>query len=203
MKGSQAWIALACSVLLAGLILGQACLPPPVVDTDEDGIADDSDNCPATANGDQADGDGDGVGDVCDNCPAAANADQADADGDGEGDACETQLTEAPTPADYADYGLISTHDPASDGYSDNCSACHGDRASESGTDGTTHASHSVMASLFGSDNARCLTCHADGVDFVFNATSRLRAGQMSDASCASAACHGASGSMPFYAVDQ
>jgi len=58
-------------------------------DADGDGVADAADNCPATANADQADGDGDGVGDACDNCPAVANADQADSDGNGVGDACE------------------------------------------------------------------------------------------------------------------
>lgn len=36
---------------------------PP--DTDDDGIPDPSDNCPATANADQADEDGDGTGDAC------------------------------------------------------------------------------------------------------------------------------------------
>ena len=44
-----------------------------VVDTDGDGIPDDEDNCPATANPGQEDLDNDGTGDVCDN----------DADGDG------------------------------------------------------------------------------------------------------------------------
>lgn len=33
--------------------------------------------------------DGDGVPDAADNCPGTANADQADADGDGTGDACD------------------------------------------------------------------------------------------------------------------
>ncbi|HUU94596.1 MAG TPA: carboxypeptidase regulatory-like domain-containing protein [Phycisphaerae bacterium] len=58
-------------------------------DADNDGIIDDVDNCPTTANADQADTDGDGIGDACDNCPAVANPDQADADGDGIGDVCE------------------------------------------------------------------------------------------------------------------
>lgn len=59
------------------------------VDSDGDGIADDADNCPTTANANQADSDGDGVGDVCDNCPLMVNTNQADADGDGVGDACD------------------------------------------------------------------------------------------------------------------
>ncbi|MEM3593088.1 MAG: thrombospondin type 3 repeat-containing protein, partial [Candidatus Micrarchaeia archaeon] len=37
-----------------------------VLDTDNDGIADDIDNCPLIANPDQSDIDGDGLGDVCD-----------------------------------------------------------------------------------------------------------------------------------------
>lgn len=36
------------------------------VDTDEDGVPDDADNCPEVANTDQADADGDHVGDACD-----------------------------------------------------------------------------------------------------------------------------------------
>ncbi|MDD3814727.1 MAG: thrombospondin type 3 repeat-containing protein [Desulfocapsaceae bacterium] len=36
------------------------------VDSDNDGISDDTDNCPDVANPDQADADGDGIGDVCD-----------------------------------------------------------------------------------------------------------------------------------------
>tara|TARA_R110001592_G_scaffold258236_4_gene522042 strand:- start:15491 stop:19831 length:4341 start_codon:yes stop_codon:yes gene_type:complete len=41
-------------------------------DTDEDGFGDNSDNCPVTANEDQADTDEDGVGDVCDDLPELA-----------------------------------------------------------------------------------------------------------------------------------
>jgi Thrombospondin type 3 repeat len=58
-------------------------------DSDGDGVCDADDNCPATANPNQADADGDGVGDVCDNCPEVANPGQEDSDGDGIGDACE------------------------------------------------------------------------------------------------------------------
>ncbi|MFN3200732.1 MAG: fibrinogen-like YCDxxxxGGGW domain-containing protein [Bradymonadia bacterium] len=76
-------------------------------DGDDDGVCDESDNCPVTANADQADGDGDGLGDVCDacpagqadddgddvcddvdNCPTVANPNQTDDNGDGYGDAC-------------------------------------------------------------------------------------------------------------------
>jgi hypothetical protein len=38
----------------------------PAIDTDNDGITDDADNCPLDVNADQSDYDGDGLGDVCD-----------------------------------------------------------------------------------------------------------------------------------------
>ncbi|MDO8614306.1 MAG: thrombospondin type 3 repeat-containing protein [Dehalococcoidia bacterium] len=72
------------------------------LDTDGDGVADATDNCPAVYNPDQADADGDDTGDACeadadgdgiedgdDNCPAVFNPDQLDSNSDGEGDACE------------------------------------------------------------------------------------------------------------------
>ena len=76
-------------------------LEDPTADNDNDGVFNTADNCPNTANPDQADVDGNGIGDVCqdtdgdgildidDNCPNIANADQADTDGDGIGDLCE------------------------------------------------------------------------------------------------------------------
>lgn len=75
-----------------------------VVDTDadDDGVADDVDNCPEIYNDDQQDADGDGIGDKCepdtdkdgiiddkDNCRDVINPDQADADADGIGDLCD------------------------------------------------------------------------------------------------------------------
>lgn len=48
--------------------------PPNLpIDTDADGIIDDTDNCVATVNPDQADNDNDGKGDVCDECPSFSN----------------------------------------------------------------------------------------------------------------------------------
>jgi hypothetical protein len=50
-------------------------------DEDGDGVLDDEDNCPSTANADQADGDNDGVGDACDECPATPAGVAVDASG--------------------------------------------------------------------------------------------------------------------------
>jgi hypothetical protein len=74
---------------------------------DGDTWANPIDNCPFTANEDQADTNGNGIGDVCeacpsgdsdgdgvcdnvDDCPSVADPGQEDIDDDGFGDACET-----------------------------------------------------------------------------------------------------------------
>ena len=72
------------------------------LDDDGDGVPDDEDNCPLTANPDQEDLDGDLQGDACDpdddgdhledeldNCPRVENPEQTDTDGDLAGDACD------------------------------------------------------------------------------------------------------------------
>jgi hypothetical protein len=60
---------------------------PPPSDTDQDGVADDVDNCPAAANPEQADADSDRLGDACDPCPVGDGGggagDPTDADEDG------------------------------------------------------------------------------------------------------------------------
>jgi hypothetical protein len=61
------------------------------LDSDNDGIFNNEDNCPIVYNPGQDDvGDGDGVGDICDNCPEMSNPDQKDSNGNGVGDACES-----------------------------------------------------------------------------------------------------------------
>ena len=59
-------------------------------DSDGDGVANATDNCPSVPNAGQSDSDSDGRGDVCDNCPTVSNAGQLNTDGDARGDACES-----------------------------------------------------------------------------------------------------------------
>ncbi|MCP3061480.1 thrombospondin type 3 repeat-containing protein [Myxococcus sp. K38C18041901] len=81
--------------------VGNVC----TLDTDEDGVLDDVDNCRWVANPGQRDTDGDALGDVCDddddndsvkdtqdNCPLKPNPEQRDQDRDGLGDTCDDDL---------------------------------------------------------------------------------------------------------------
>jgi len=83
------------SMLLAALALGVGLAAVPVraegpcVDTDNDSVCDEVDNCPFVNNLAQLDADGDGLGNACDNCVFKVNPDQKDSDGDGFGDACD------------------------------------------------------------------------------------------------------------------
>jgi hypothetical protein len=90
------------SPVLFGTYTGVVNCNAPNTDTDNDGVPNDTDNCPLVANPDQANNDGDTLGDVCDldddndgvddtvdNCLDVSNPDQEDLDGDGLGDACD------------------------------------------------------------------------------------------------------------------
>ena len=59
-------------------------------DTDGDGIVDTLDNCPGSANPEQAARTATAAATPATTARSAPNADQADGDGDGVGDACET-----------------------------------------------------------------------------------------------------------------
>ena len=58
-------------------------------DRDNDGVADNIDNCPDLPNPGQENEDGDAFGDACDGCPPIANDTPSDADNDGVDDACD------------------------------------------------------------------------------------------------------------------
>jgi hypothetical protein len=100
-----------------------------LADGDGDVDADACDNCPAVANGDQANNDGDDEGDVCDtdddndgaldgpdNCDLVANPAQTNTDGDAEGDSCDA--------------------DDDNDGVLDGPDACEAGAATGTDTDG-------------------------------------------------------------------
>jgi hypothetical protein len=87
----------------ATMATASVTVPCAAADTDDDGVPDPHDNCPAVPNLDQRDSDGDAMGDACDvdrdgdgitndsdNCADRPNHDQADSDRDGTGDVCDS-----------------------------------------------------------------------------------------------------------------
>jgi hypothetical protein len=113
-----------------------AAVPPPdgplgpPGDRDDDGVPDETDNCPRDANNNQADRDDDAAGDVCDNCPDTTNADQVDGDGDGVGDACDLDDDDADGVPGRADNCPAvfnpDQRDTDNDGVGDACDNCVG-----------------------------------------------------------------------------
>jgi subtilisin len=119
------------------LLMMQPLQPSGCDDADSDGVCDDVDNCPLTANPDQEDVDEDGVGDVCDNCVNTANPDQLDSDSDGIGEVCDNCLNIAnPDQLDSDSDGIgdacdncVTTANPDQldsdgDGIGDACDSC-------------------------------------------------------------------------------
>lgn len=132
--------------------LGSGCFSRGTVagDRDNDGVVDDSDNCPGDANTDQSDADNDGFGNVCDNCPNFANVDQADRDGDGVGDGCDNSPDDPNAgqgDSDNDGVGNVSDNcrdisnadqaDADEDGRGDECDNCPGEaNPDQADTDG-------------------------------------------------------------------
>ncbi len=110
------------------------------LDSDNDGISDDIDNCPSTANPLQENTDNDALGNACDpdddndgildgsdNCPLNANPGQENKDGDAQGDVCDAD-DDNDGILDQADNcPLIANADQADydhDGIGDACDNC-------------------------------------------------------------------------------
>ncbi|OUS24818.1 hypothetical protein A9Q98_13050 [Thalassotalea sp. 42_200_T64] len=109
----------------------------PILDSDEDGVADSADNCPLMANSDQLDQDDDGLGNICDldldgdsidnnidNCPDFSNIDQSDLDDDLIGDPCDDDIDGDTIPDAVDNCSLITNINQAdndSDGAGDVC----------------------------------------------------------------------------------
>jgi len=152
------------------------CTNDPNDDADNDGICEGSgylppktgenDNCPDTANTDQANADGDGWGDVCDNCPNTANTDQADADSDTVGDVCDNCPNTANTDQADADSDTVGDvcdncpntanpdqADADGDGAGDACDVCTNDPNDDADNDGICEGSGYLPPKTGDNDN--------------------------------------------------
>ena len=109
------------------------------LDSDQDGVFDNTDNCRLLANPGQEDADDNGVGDLCedsdadtipdflDNCPVTPNSDQLDGDSDAFGDVCDVcpaLASQDQTDTDGDGVGDLCDNDADDDGIDnefDNC----------------------------------------------------------------------------------
>jgi hypothetical protein len=149
---------------------------PAVTDTDGDGVADPSDNCPTVANAGQANNDGDSEGDACDadddndgvaddadNCVLTSNSDQSDNDGDGQGDACDSD-DDGDGVADDADNCLLTSNSDQSDNDGDGQGdACDADDDNDTVTDDTDNCQFAPNTDQSNNDgDAQGDACDAD-----------------------------------------
>ena len=104
----------------------------------------------------------------------------------------------APIPLKTISLTLIGWHDVQSAQYKQNCIACHGTRTQELALDGTTPTAHSTMLGQFGTGNARCISCHSVGPDFLTRSAGALRK-QLDYEVSACTDCHDKGSALPFY----
>jgi hypothetical protein len=121
-------------------------------DTDDDGILDFFDNCPAASNPNQDDGDSDGVGDACDNCAALANPGQEDNEQDGLGDVCDAD-DDNDTVLDTADNCLFTANTSQFNSDGDRFgNACDADLNNSGGI--VNFSDLALFRAIFGTTNA-------------------------------------------------
>lgn len=133
------------------------------IDSDNDGINDDVDNCPNTPNNDQADANNDGIGDACDddldddgilnaddNCPNTANPDQLDTDNDGDGDVCDT---------DDDNDGILDAND--------NCPLIANPNQEDADNDGIGDVCDDATTPLFPCENGMAGPFPCNGIDVM------------------------------------
>jgi hypothetical protein len=109
----------------------------------------------------------------------------------------------APVPLKTISLTLMSWHDPQSDKFYRNCTACHGTRTQEVALNGVTPTAHSIMLSYFGQGNERCIACHYGppnyaGPDFLTQSAGGLRK-QVNYEAAGCTACHAKGTLQPLY----
>lgn len=134
---------------------------PPPIDSDGDGIPDDSDPCPGDPNNTcTTDSDGDGIPDESDPCPGdPTNNCPRDSDGDGlpdESDPCPTDPTNTCSPPDSDNDGLPDRSDPCPFDPTNTCVPIDSDRdgipdyADECPTDPTNTCDQDIDSDMDG-----------------------------------------------------
>lgn len=158
------------------------------LDSDNDGIPDDEDNCPFVYNPNQNDRLGDGIGDACrpvprahdrdndgiaddeDNCPNTPNPDQADLNGDGIGDACDPDVDGDGVAKDDDNCPLVYNPDQSDLDGDDIGDACDPDLELDCGHDKFMRPLLEPTAVASRSINALCILCSVTDVPQLVHA---------------------------------
>ena len=160
--------------------LDKVAIASTTLDADGDGVADGADNCPAIANGGQADNDGDGAGDACDadddndsvqdggdNCPMVANEGQADNDADGDGDACDADDDNDSVNDSADNCDMVANTDQADNDADGKGDACDADDDNDAVSDGQDNCQYDANLDQRDDDNDG----KGDACDGLFDST--------------------------------